>query len=207
MILAAHGTDPDQLLERVGPIARRHALVVFDPQEARVTEEDRSHAGALAGKLAAEDGHVGYAAEMPDLFARANSGDPPALVDLGNRYFFGEAVARDLGEAFRCYLRSAEAGSDAGMVNVASCYRRGEGVTKDLALAVKWYETAMKTDPTFAPFELGAMYENGEGVPADREEAIRLFSVALEGDHPDARAALRRLGALPPVPKPFVRPR
>jgi TPR repeat protein len=92
------------------------------------------------------------------------------------------------------------------MVNVASCYRRGEGVTKNLDLAVKWYERAMKTDPTFAPFELGVMYENGEGVAKDREKAVHLFAVALEGDHPDARAALRRLGALPPVPKAFVRP-
>jgi len=206
VILEAHGTDPVALLECVAPVAQRNGLIVFNPQEDQVLEEDRRNAEALAATLKAGDEHARLEADMPALVARAAAGDPQALVEIGNRFFFGEAVAQDLHEAFSCYLRAAEAGSDAGMVNVASCYRRGEGVAKDLTLAVKWYERASQTDPTFAPFELGVMYENGEGVPTDREKAIRLFFVALEGDHPDARAALRRLGALPPVPKAFVRP-
>jgi TPR repeat protein len=206
VVLEAHGTDPAALLECVAPVARRHGLVIFDPQEDQVSDEDRSSAEALAEKLKGEDEQARLQAEMPGLVARAAAGDPQALVELGNHHFFGETVARDVAEAFRCYLRAAEAGSDAGMVNVASCYRRGEGVTKNLDLAMKWYERAMKTDPTFAPFELGVMYQNGEGMAKDREKAVHLFSVALENDHPDARAALRRLGALPPVPKALVRP-
>jgi TPR repeat protein len=50
------------------------------------------------------------------------------------------------------------------------------------------------------------MYEQGEGVAKNRERAIQLFFLALAGDHPEARAALRRLGAWPPEPKPFRRP-
>jgi len=206
VILEAHGVNPATLLDLVAPAVRRNGLVVFDPQKEHVSEEDRHNAEALAQTLKSEDERVRLEAEMPDLVARAGAGDSQALVELGSRYFFGEAVAKDMAEAFRWYLRAAEAGSDAGMLNVASCYRKGEGVPSDLDLAVKWYGRAMKTDSTFAPFELGLMYENGEGVPKDREEAIRLFSVALEGDHPEARAALRRLGTLPPVPKAFVRP-
>lgn len=206
VILEAHGVNPSALLERVSPVIRLNGLVAFDPQEDQVSEEDRSKAEALAQKLKAEDEQARLEAEMPELVARAEGGDPQALVELGNHYFFGEAVTRDVAEAFRCYLRAAEAGSDAGMVNVASCYRQGEGVEKDLELAFKWYDRAMKTDSTFAPFELGVMHENGEGVQRNHQEAIRLYSIALAGDHPQARAALRRLGALPPVPKAFVRP-
>jgi len=205
LILEAHGVNPATLLDLVAPAARRNGLVVFDPQKEHVSEEDRHEAEALAQTLKSDDERVRLEAEMPDLVARAGAGDSHAYVELGNRYFFGEAVAKDMPEAFRWYLRAAETGSDAGMLNLASCYRKGEGVPRDLDLAVKWYKRAMNTDPTFAPFELGVMYENGEGVPKDCEEAIRLFSVALEGGHPEARAALRRLGALPPV-KAFVRP-
>jgi len=206
VILEAHGVDPSALLERLSPVIRLNGLVVFDPQSDHVPEEDRNKAETLAEKLKSEDERARLDAEMPELVARTEAGDPQALVELGNHYFFGQAVSRDVAEAFRCYLRAAEAGSDAGMVNVASCYRQGEGVEKNLELALKWYHRAMKTDSTFAPFELGVMHENGEGVQTDQQEAIRLYSIALAGDHPQARAALRRLGALPPVPKAFVRP-
>jgi tetratricopeptide (TPR) repeat protein len=199
LILEGHGVSPAALLDLVAPVARLNGLVVFDPQEDDVSEEDRRNADALARHLRSEDDQVRLEAEMPELIARADAGDAAALVELGNRYFFGEALAKDVAEAFRLYLRAAEAGSDAGMVNVASCYRKGDGIPRDLDQAMKWYERAMKTDHTFAPFELGEMYEIGEGVAQDRDRAIQLFSIALEGDHPEARKALRRLGVLPPV--------
>jgi hypothetical protein len=206
LILEAHGVNPAALIDLVAPVARLNGLVVFDPQKDNVSEEDRHTADVVAQALKSEDEQVRLEAEMPELDARADAGDAQAFVELGNRYFFGEAVAKDVAEAFRWYLRAAEAGSDAGMVNLASCSRRGEGVPQDPDQAVKWYERAMKTDHTFAPFELGGMYESGEGVAKDRDRAIHLFTVALKGDHPEARAALRRLGALPPVAKAFVRP-
>jgi hypothetical protein len=206
LILETHGVNPAALLDLLTPVARLNGLVVFDPQEDHVSDEDRRNAGALAQTFKSEDEQVRLEAEMPELIARADAGDGQALVELGNRYFFGEAVAKDMAEGFRLYLRAAEAGSDAGMVNLASCYRKGDGVARDLDQAAKWYERAMKTDQTFAPFELGQMYEHGEGVAKNRERAIQLFSLALAGDHPEARAALRRLGAWPPEPKSFRRP-
>jgi tetratricopeptide (TPR) repeat protein len=206
LLVEAHGVNPAALLDLVAPVARRNGLVVFDPQMDHVSAEDKDKAESLARTLKSEDERVRLEAEMPELIASAGAGDAQALLELGNRYFFGEAVAKNIDEAFRLYLRAAKAGSDAGMVNVASCYRKGEGVPRDVDQAVKWYERAMEIDHTFAPFELGELYEHGEGVAKDREKAIHLFSVALEGDHPEARAAPRRLGALPPPPKAFIRP-
>jgi len=206
LILEAHGVDPSSLLERVAPVARAQGVSVFDPQREEVSAEDENSARAIADALKAEDEAVRIEATMPELIANAEAGGPDALVELGNRYFFGEGAAKDAQKAFSCYRKAAEAGSDAGMVNLASCFRHGEGTEKDLSQALRWYEEAMKTDRTFAPFELAGMYETGEGVPTNRERAIQLLFVALEGDHPDARAALRRLSALPPMPKAFVRP-
>lgn len=206
LILETHGMETDALLDSVAPVVRSRGLVLFDPQSASISGRDRSEAEAIVQRLKSEDEQVRLQAELPELRARVEAGDTHALVELGNRYFFGDAVDRDIAQAFRLYLRAAEAGNDAGMVNVASCYRRGEGVAKNPDEAVKWYERATQTDHTFAPYELGEMYERGEGVASDPQRAIQLFFLALEGDHPDARKALRRLGALPPVPHAFVRP-
>ena len=206
LVLEAHGVRAAELHELLKPVAEDAGLVVFDPQSDPVTEADRQSAQALSERLKSADEQARLEAEMPELVSRASGGDGRALAELGNRYFFGEGVAKDPKEAFRLYLRAAEAGCDAGMVNLASCYRKGEGVGKDPGKAVDWYAKAMATDLTFAPFELGQMYEQGEGVVADRQKAIELYSIAVGGDHPDAREALRRLGALPPPPKAFVRP-
>jgi len=203
--LEAHGVDVVSLLEVVSPVAQAHQAVLFDPQTADVSADDRQRARDIAQAFKSQDETVRIQAEMPELIAHAETGDSQALVELGNRFFFGEGIAKDLEKAFGCFLKAAEGGSDAGMVNVASCFRNGEGTKKDLGLALRWYEEALKTDRTFAPFELAGMYETGEGVPADRERAVQLLFVALEGDHPQARAALRRLGELPPVPRAFVR--
>ncbi len=205
LVLEAHGVDSAELRELVKPVAERSRLVVFDPQMDPVPEADRQDAQVLAESLKSADERARLDAEMPELVSRAAAGDGPALTELGNRYFFGDGVVKDVEEAFRLYLRAAEAGSEAGMVNVASCYRQGEGVSKDLGKAVDWYTKAMATDQTFAPFELGRMYEHGEGVVADRGKAIEFYSIALTGDHPGARSSLRRLGALPAAPKAFVR--
>jgi hypothetical protein len=206
LILEAHGIDSASLLERLSPVARTHELVVFDPQSEEVSPEDQSDAMAIAGALKTEDEAARIDAALPELIGNADAGDPHALVELGNRYFFGEGVPKNAQKAFLCYQGAAEAGNDAGMVNLASCLRNGEGTEKDLGQAVRWYEEAMKTDHTFAPFELAGMYETGEGVPSDRERCVQLLLVALKGDHPDARTALRKLGAMPPPPEAFVRP-
>jgi hypothetical protein len=206
LVLEAHGVDAAELRELVNPVAARNRLVVFDPQTEPVTEAERREVEALADSAKVADERARRDAELPGLVSRAESGDGDALAELGNRYFFGEGVAADVERAFSFYLRAAEAGSDAGMVNVASCYRRGEGVPQAPGKAVEWYTKAMATDRTFAPFELGQMYEQGEGVAADREKSVEFYAIAMNGNHPDALRALRRLGALPPGPKAFVRP-
>ena len=206
VILESHGVDGESLLDRVMRVARRNQAVVFDPQRDEVSDEDRRAAAELCGAVRSADEQTRLEVELPGLLSRAEAGDAAAQVELGNRYFFGETVPKNESEAFGWYLRAATAGSDAGMVNVASCYRRAEGVPEDLSHAIAWYVRAMKTDQTFAPFELAGMYERGEGVARDREKAIELYLVADRGEHPEARAALRRLGALPPAPAGFVRP-
>jgi hypothetical protein len=164
LILEAHGVGSEALFTALERVVHRESLVVFDPQTDPVTEEEAAEAERFIQAQKAADELVRLQTEIPDLSARAQAGDGHALVELGNRYFFGEAVPRDRFEAFRCYLRAAEAGNDAGMLNVASCYRQGDGTPRDIVTALTWYDRALQTDRTFAPFELGEMYEKGDGV-------------------------------------------
>ncbi len=200
LALETYSDTPDRVFEWFFELARREGLVVFDPQSEEVSDADSEACRSrLAAVRAAADAHR-WRGELPALAARAEEGNPRAIVELGNRYCFGEGVERDLERAAELYARAADLGHADGMFNLASCYRLGEGVDADIETAIRWYRRAMAEDRLFAPFALGEIYAAGEGLPSDRQRAIKYFRIAREHGHQDAPRELRKLGALPPLP-------
>lgn len=55
----------------------------------------------------------------------------PGIVGLGDCYFYGRGVERNLAEAFRLYQRAADMGSENAMIQLALCYYNGNGVEKN----------------------------------------------------------------------------
>lgn len=135
-------------------------------------------------------------AEIAELRRLAEAGDAAAQFNLGNCCAFGDGVAADPGEAFCWYERSARGGNSDGMFNLAACFHHGEGTARDIAQAVRWYEKAAEEDGVLAPFVLGEIYASGDGVPKDVEKAVAYYRIALQNGHPQARRALRLLGAI-----------
>lgn len=180
-------------------LAEQEGLEFFDPQAEPITNADKHELERRSAAVAEGEEARRLRRELPGLLTLADANDPRALVELGNRYSFGDGVAHDLSRAFLLYLRAAELGLSDGMFNVAACYRLGEGVAKDLAAAATWYERALENDKIFAPFALGELYSRPDGLPNDTAKAIAYFQIALENGHQDARRELRRLGALPPL--------
>jgi TPR repeat protein len=197
--LQAYSDTGDEVLDWFLAFAERERLEFFDPQTEEITTADATGLKLRLAAATAAEREYRLRRDFPELLERANSKDPRALVELGNRYSFGDGVARDLEQAFSLYLRAADLGFSDGMFNVAACYRLGEGVAKDLAAAAAWYERALQDDKVFAPFALGELYSTPDGLPNDTVKAIAYFQIALDSGHQDARRELRRLGALPPL--------
>jgi hypothetical protein len=198
--LQTHASTPTEVLQWFLELSEADSLEIFDPQRETISEQDKRDFHARLTAIEQAEKAAQWQKDLPHLLERAEASDPKALVDLGNRYSFGEGVEQDLAHAFGLYLRAAEAGSTDGMFNVAACYRLGDGVEKNLLKAAEWYERALVKDKFFAPFALGELYSTPGGLPPDNEKAIAYFQVALANGHQDARRELRRLGALPPLP-------
>ena len=120
----------------------------------------------------------------------ATQGDAAAQFDLGDRYFNGEGVPQDNGEAVRWFRLAAEQGHARAQASLGFMYGNGEGVPKDDGEAARWYRLAAEQGYAAAQYSFGDRYFNGEGVPQDDDEAARWFRLAAEQGYASAQSNL-----------------
>lgn len=109
-------------------------------------------------------------------------------------YDRGRGVRQDYAEAFRWYMKGADAGNILAMYVVGHSYNFGQGVRRDYEQARRWYEKAAALNYAPAMNNLGVFYHNGVGVRQDHSEAARWYRKAAELGHKGARDNLARLG-------------
>lgn len=90
--------------------------------------------------------------------------------EIGDEYFFGRGVERDVEEAAKWYAMSAERGYAVAQYNLGLMYETGHGVEKDEKKSMKYYRMAAEQGHAPAEYKLGLMYETGHGV--DRSDYI-----------------------------------
>jgi TPR repeat protein len=140
----------------------------------------------------------------PALLAKANAGDAPAQVQLGdNSRAAGDAVphnpmqsAEYYKQAIAWYRKAADRGSIAGQMHLAALYRDGgKGFPRDMAQAVEWYRKAAEQGDVTAQATLGVLYSIGQGVPRDDVEAYYWLDLAasVKGPNQEKYAASRQL--------------
>lgn len=113
----------------------------------------------------------------------AQAGNPEALYWLGNYYYMGKVVEKNLEKTFLCYKESAEKGYPDAINNYADMYLRGEYVEKDDKRALALFKKAAEHEVAEAMYTLGYMFENGIGTEIDLEESKAWFTKsALAGD-------------------------
>lgn len=195
LILETYSSTPEAVLKWFVDFAAKRGFEFFDPQSEEITDIDEQQCNDRIEKVKREQEED----ERPLLESKARKGDPKALVELGNRYAFGEGVAVDYSKAYAYYLEAAAQNHVDGIFNVAACYHRGEGVRQDIQEAIRWYVRAMEQDKYYAPYVLGEIYASGEGVPVDPKRAIEYLQIALANGNSEAKILLRTLGALPPA--------
>ena len=108
----------------------------------------------------------------------------------------GKGNRPDAVEAAYWYRLAAADGEAKALTNLGILMARGQGIASPDPEAARllWWDAAAQGE-AIAMFNLGAMYERGIGVAADADTARKWYERAAARNHPQARAALKRLGA------------
>jgi hypothetical protein len=117
----------------------------------------------------------------------AISGNAEAQYDVGEMLERGRGVNKDLTDAFKWYLKSAEQGNTKGAFRTGLAYLKGRGVDKDMKSALKWLQMASDRGYERANYYLGVMYEKGEGVPVNHTRALSNYKKALSAGYAPAK--------------------
>jgi hypothetical protein len=81
-------------------------------------------------------------------------------------------------------------------------YETGDGVPRDLHEARQLYCAAAGNGDAAAAYHLGLLFVTGRGVPRNDPVGAAWLRFAAWHGHPEAQAALDRLGGLDPAPRP-----
>jgi len=126
----------------------------------------------------------------------AEEGYPDAQVQLGECYYFGEGVPKDMTEAVKWFRKAAEQGNADAQCRLGLCYDTGMGVQLDRTEATEWYRRAAEQGHTDAMHLLGGSYYNGWGVPKNKEEALKWLHKARESGHGSTIMLLKQMGEM-----------
>lgn len=116
----------------------------------------------------------------------AKQGYVEALYLLGECYFEGHGVQKNLKEAVKWYRKAMNQGYAKAKCMLGICYNYGYGVIQNDIEAVKLYREAAEQGVILAQWHLGCCYEIGEGVEKNEVEAAKWFIEAAK--HGDAAA-------------------
>ncbi|KAL4087312.1 hypothetical protein PRIC1_013206 [Phytophthora ramorum] len=117
-----------------------------------------------------------------ELFMKcAESGVPPAYMNVSNMYTSGTGTKKNEVEALKWLIKAAEAGDPSAKSRLGEYYSFGRGgVQKNQPRAVQYYKEAATAGVITAQFNLGYLFLTGDGVPQDALQAEALFRRAAE---------------------------
>lgn len=116
----------------------------------------------------------------------ARSGNPKAMVMVGNSYLYGDnGVAKDAAKAAYWYEKGAEKGLDGAQYSLGNLYFDGVGVKQDYKKAFDLYTKAAAQGLPDALVNLGLCYEGGFGVEQNYEKAFKNYQIASQKGNPD----------------------
>jgi TPR repeat protein len=118
--------------------------------------------------------------------AKADKGDAAAQLQLGNFYFYGTGVSKDLSKGVKWHRKAAEQGLAMAQYQLALDYALGEGAEPDKPEAAIWFRKAAEQNVVEAQVEIGQCYARGDGVQANGADAIHWFRKAVAQGSMDA---------------------
>lgn len=120
----------------------------------------------------------------------ADLNEPRGLTGLGNAYYVGRGVEKDVTTARSLWERGAEGGDGLANENLGEMYQNGDGVVIDLARAFTYFSAAHAAGRAHGTYETGTMLLFGEGVSPDPKRGKALLLEALKNGVDEAAVAL-----------------
>ncbi len=122
-------------------------------------------------------------ANLPEIQAKAEAGDPQAQTTIGELYLEGSGLPQDYQKAAEWFQKAADQGFAQAENRVGELYEAGRGFTHDEAQAYQWFKKAADQGLAAAQYNLASMYEFGRGVHTDQAQAAALYQrAAQQGD-------------------------
>jgi TPR repeat protein len=116
--------------------------------------------------------HYGKSRDL--LAAAAEQDHALAQWQLGEMYFYGTKIGKDMAQSIAWTKRSAESGLLKAQVTLGDRLLAQQNYEE----AVKWLRMAAERDDGHAQFTLGGLYERGRGVDKDEAKALELYTRA-----------------------------
>ena len=130
---------------------------------------------------------------IEDLDSKDDEIDPDHVALLATRYYKGDGVPQDYGEAMKWCRLAATQGSAFARNMLGHMYEEGEGVEPDFQEAMKWYRLSAERGDRFGQNMLGLAYAKGQGVEQNYLEALRWHRLSAAQGH---AAAMFNLGCM-----------
>jgi len=120
-------------------------------------------------------------------FAGTNTTNAPSFEELGEMYFYGKGVPKDLSRSYKFFRKAAEMGSSRGQSWVGYLYQTGQGVSTDYGEALHWTKMAAQQGSAFDANRLAGYFWEGLGTPINKEESLRWLKIAAEKGNADSQ--------------------
>ena len=128
---------------------------------------------------------------LEELKERAEQGDSCAKFEIGEIYYEGKLVEKNIQTAVEWFEKAADDYKEKfSQMKLGRMYEIGDGVEQDYLKAIKYYERAAFTSPlqNEALYRLALFYLNGYGYEQNYEYAASMFEVLLNDEYiPEAK--------------------
>lgn len=108
--------------------------------------------------------------------------------DVGEIYYLGVGVRKDLKTAFHWYQKAALGGHEEAIRRMITMYYSGEGVEKNLTMSYKWTLKAVELGLACGYNALGCCYRDGDCVERNVRTALEYFDKAVALGYPIAHS-------------------
>ncbi len=117
------------------------------------------------------------------LEVEAKAGDPRSMSSLGWCYLNGVHKEKNIEEAYKWYIESAEKGCTGGLHSLGWCFHMGLGVEENMEIAIECYTKAAEGGDVQAMYNLGWCFSHGKGVDKDYSKAADWYTKAARSGH------------------------
>ena len=111
-----------------------------------------------------------------------------SYAEIGDIYFYGKDIPKDMSQAVVYYKKAADLGSVYGMERIGLMHYKGYGVAQNNKLAKRYLQTAANQGSIQALVDLGWMCYNGDyGFFASKGKAFELWLKASKRGNTEAQ--------------------